>query len=525
LQSLAELADLCASTDRRVVGVLATGQSCIGFPFGAEHVGASPVGAICLVLKGSVDECFGSYEQSLMRLLATHFARAYGEHRWAAAVRLVTTRLREISGLGMLDPEGESADCASELDGREDIELASPIVMEVLDDIAKLSGAMSVTCWIIAGSAGPLFCRGLFRFHGVGVDRSELDRSVPLDDSDSVNAWVAINGRAVYLRSIVPAGSDGVPASPDLGRYPGLERVSVVRSSVHAVLCVPVFAEDKLVGTINLEAATPFAFDLTADVVEECAQLIGVALLEARRQISVRTMTQARGFLSRRHELEHRLVNFGTELKKWLKDVPLAAEKAADRIEELKRFVYLRNAVPVKHAGTAVSVNAVLRQATAAIEWTYKTVQPAKFAYNKDMMEFIELSSVEMSDDAAEALLFAVTQTLLNVRKYGSKASELADWEFPVQYALSLSRLGGRETLYLAIRSVCKERDIADLQPNRVFREPIEHRSGRTSLGAFLAGEVLRRCGGSAYFRVDVPESDGGILRFVTAELGVPTLG
>lgn len=523
--TLGDLVNVCVLKERRLVGTLGVDWWCVCSPFGAEHIGSGPAGAVCIVFRGVSEEKFGSYELSLLRLLATHFSRASAERRWMSAVGFVSTHLNEISSLGSRDSAAALVGCSPELLGREDVTLASPIISDVLSDIADLSNAMSVTCRLIAGADGPLFSRRLFRLHCVGgaCAISSPDSLSADDVANSVNAWVAVNGTAVYLRSLVEVdGPEPYMTSPDMARYPGLARVAKFRESVRSELCVPIFAEDKLVGTINLEAESDFAFDRVAAVVDECAQLIGVALLESRRQISVTTMTEARGFLGRRHELENRLINFGDDLASVLQSNADAREMASSQIQSLRSIVYMRQTVQVRGAGANVTVDEVLRHATASIEWTYKSLLPLAFASNVET--FIPLSSTPLANEPAEALFFAVTQALLNVRKYGSKAYTLADWEWPVSYDLKVRRLGGRDTLYLAIRSVCYRRDISDLQYNRVFREPIDHpESGRTSLGAFLAGEVLRRSGGSAYFRVDSSDEFGNTLRLVTAEFGIPT--
>jgi hypothetical protein len=524
MADLGELANLCIVRKYRLVGSLPDGRRCVGFPFGAEHVGSRPAGAICIVLDGSMDETFGIYEQSLVGLLATHFSRVTFERRWTAAVGFVTTHLREISSLGNIEPTTGPVGCAPELRGRMDIRLATPIVMRVLADIANLASGLSVTCRIIAGGDGPPFSRRLFRLHAVDSGWSGSPDSIPMDDPTvAVNAWVAIHGRAVYLRSI---GTDSDKCSPDLDRYPGLQSILMVRNATRSELCVPVFAEGKLVGTINLEAAAPFAYDAVAKVVEECAQLIGVALLEARRQISVHTMAEAKGFLGRRHELDHKLYDFSKHIDTALAGDGEARQIAQSQIQKMREIVYMDRPLPIRRSGNPLSIDDVLQEAALSIEWMYKSYRPAAFAPEGTRQQFIDLSKTLVLPDVAEALMFGVAQALLNVRKYGIPHYRSAGWMYPVQYALARRPLGGSHTLYVAIKSVCQPDDLADLQSNCVFREPIQHlMTGRTSLGTFLTGEILRRSGGSAYFRVESPdEADAEEYRFVTAEFGVPIL-
>jgi hypothetical protein len=522
LGTLGTMANACVTGDRRLVGLVG-GRWCVGSPFGAEHVGDRPAGAICLMLDSGGEMAFGSYELSLLRLVATHLARAAAEKRWSSAVGFVTDHLSKIAGLSTLQQSVPLTGCAPALLGREDIGLSSGIIAKVLADIASLSGAMSVTCRLVAGGEGSLFSRELYRLHCVG-DECAVDSPVAISldrESESVNAWVAVNGRAAYLRTMEAVDDEGFVRSPDLARYRGLEKVVLFRDSVLSELCVPIFAEGKLVGTINLEARRQCAFDQTAEVIDECAQLVGVALLEARRQISVGTMSEARGFLARRHELENRLVNLGEELARVFKGNQDVTEMVERQIRDLRRFVYMKQTIASGTGGETISVEQIFRDAMSFIEWTYKSVFPAAFA--EDKSAFISLSKRVVSRECGDALLFAITQALLNVRKYGSKVYTWADWPHPTKFALEERRLGGRLTLYVAIQSVCLAREIADVEPNRVFREPIHHsESGRTSLGAFLAGEVLRRWGGSAYFRVEAPLEFGGTLRLVTAEFGVP---
>lgn len=528
LADLGELANHCIFSQRRLVGILEGGkQWCIGFPFGAEHPGSRPAGAVCVVLRDTANEIFGSYELTLLRQVATHLARISAEERWASAIGLVSAHLGDISALGSQDYKAALVGCSSVLAGREDVRLSGAIIARVLADIADFSGAMSVTLRLIAGSSGDLFSRRLFRMHCVGVNCDQSPDSISVDDhASSVNAWVAVHGKAVYLRSLtaegVGSGGDAVQ-SVDLARYPGLERPAIFRGPIGSELCVPVFAESKLVGTMNLESENAYAFDVTAEIVDEFAQLVGVVLLECRRQITVGTMAEARGFLGRRHELEARLINFGRELDAALADQEQARDSAAAQIQALRRFVYMRQALAVRGDDDSVRVDHVLRQAAESIEWTYKSIEPAAFAI--DVADFVQFSKMRISKRCADALLFGVTQALLNVRKYGSDASEWLEWEYPVRYGVSLTTIGGIETLYVAVQSACSIEDVSDTPVTGVFRQPIlNSATERTSLGTFLAGEILRRIGGSAYFRIEDAAEHEGLIKVVTAEFGVPAL-
>lgn len=284
---------------------------------------------------------------------------------------------------------------------------------------------------------------------------------------------------------------------------------------------MPIFAERRLVGTVNLEADWEYAFDLTGETVYEYAQLIGIALLEARRRIGVETVTEVESFLDFRHRLDFNLKQLREALPRETGLTPETRSSYVDQVKEVHEVVFMRRIETVDREGApaALTLREIVTAGMKAVKWT-TAGQPIETLLIKPQPENAgELLEATIDPYAGRALRFAIAQALHNVRDHGGTGDALAERPYSAMFRVADAYIGGVRNVYIAVASTCAPTKFSDLRPERVFREPIA-KGQRVSLGAFLAGEALRRSGGSAYLRVDHTESHGTL---VDAEFSVPT--
>jgi hypothetical protein len=521
-QSLGELVAVCADKNRRLVGTVAGTNRAFGLPYGFDPIREGPAGVLCMVWGSEDERRIGVYEMAVSRMVALHLARNYDERRWEDSVQMVTSQLGYISALPTSPAPEPLVACATELEGRRDVGLVAASVSHILHGLVELSGAMSATCRLIAGADGLPLSRHLLRLHCEGqACAADSPAIISLASaSESVNAWVAVHGRRVHLRALDWDEVTGHWTSPDLHKYPGLERVSIYREQARAELCVPIFAERRIVGTVNLEATRQGAFNTTAQIVSEYAQLIGIALLEARRRIGVDTVTEAGGFLDHRHLLEAKLMAFDEVIKKQKNVSEYMRRKYRAKVKQLQEVVFMRRVASDAGLSERTNVGEVLHAAMKSVGWADTDTDLNKLLLNKRESSLI--LPAQLSREPAAALKFAIGQALHNVRKHGGSGGGIVGRERLAMFRLAEQKVGGELNLYIAVSSTCLGEKIAQLDPQRVFREPIEHAGNeRISLGAYLAGESVRRCGGSAYLRVN-PRPGG--MAIVEAEFSVPAL-
>lgn len=521
--SLDELVAHCfASGDkpRRLVAEIAGEYRAYGVPYGFDDVRRRPIGVLCLVWERDGERGLGSYELAAARVIAQHLARGYNARHSAEAVRLVTRQLTYISDLPSTSDGIGMIDCDQTLPPRLDVKLIAPSVSQIVRGLVNLSGAMSVTCRLLSGADGPCLSRYLVRLHTEGGPSAAASPShIGIDQAaSSVNAWVATTGRPVYLRKL-QLHSDGEHyTSPDLTSYKGLERISIYREGVECELCIPIVAERRLVGTVNLEADRPYAFDAMRETVEEYAQLIGIALLESRRRIGVDTMTEVEGLLDYRHRLDAKLGELGRDMKKELELPKHVRGRYLATLDEIHDLIFMRRVGEVDELGPDAELAGVVAEAMRLVHWATRKKDMGELLVESWSKRAREAYSSRVDGESARALTYAIAQALLNVREHGGAGDALANRDYSAMFRFGQADLGGRRNLFVAVSSTCSPEKFKGLDPQRVFREPIE-RDGRVSLGAFLAGEALRRCGGSAYMRVEKSDEHDWI---VDAEFSVP---
>lgn len=499
---------------RPLAATIADEFTAYGVPYGFDEVRRQPIGVLCLLWSR---HDINAYDMAMSRVIALHLARSYNNRHRDWSVRLVTRQLQDISQMRSVPRKPPPLVCDPILADRHDVRLIAQTVVNILKGLVNLSGAMSVTCRLIAGAEGDDLERFVVRLHCEGEpNKEDSDSKIRLTQNHSVNAWVARNGKRVYLRDLLNG------TSTDLRDYPGLDSpVAMFRDDVRSELCVPIFAEHRLVGTVNLEADRKNAFDAVSETVAEYAHLIGIALLEARRLINVDTVTQIGGFLDHRHRLEAELIDLADRMLKDGTIAEPARRSYVGAIGRIQKVVFLPRLADTATFGDRTTVHDVVEAAMKSLEWTGDDSLGLRSMTVGGWTDAAQqVCGAEVGQEVARALWFAVGQALYNIRQHSDGADEAAGREQLAMLRFGRVVLGGAESIYVVVSSTCDESTFEDLNPEVVFRQPIV-KDGRMSLGTFLSGEALRRVGGSAYLRLTESDEHDWL---VDAEFSVPVL-
>lgn len=506
----------------------------ITIPYGVDIRSDRPAGVLCHAVRYQDAASVGRYEMVFEAHLATWLARVAAERRLATTVANLAEQLAVIANTGrsgpsslvgnevplystgVADPVGrEFLRCDDRLRTRADVRALLESLPHMFSHLRRLSSASSCTFRLLTGDD-----------HNVEADPSREDRwlrRVYSDGEDewnaspwalavsscasSVNAWVARHGVPVYLRELPENVTQITRATcRELERYPGLESVAMYRTGIRSELCVPVFAEGRLVGTLNIESSRVGAFDEVALSVLQYAQVVGVTLLEARRRIAVDVMDTAGGFLDVRHEIDSRLERLQDRLTSeyGASTVPDLGF-LVDEISSVQEMVFLKPGRSTIERDMTVSqiIGVALKNAKSA----YASLPPEEFlAEPSDAIE--TLFDEVIPPNVAGPLCYALSQAFYNVRKHGEhrferSAEEQRGWHNPIRLHVYELIIGGIANLIIRVDTLLKAAHGNSIDTARLFREPlVDAEADRLSMGAYLAGEVLRRCGGSAFARL-----------------------
>jgi len=309
--------------------------------------------------------------------------------------------------------------------------------------------------------------------------------------------------------------------------FPGLVGpLRLYREGVRSLLCVPVFAQGRLVGTINLESLQWRGFDGSAHAVEEYAQLVGLAFVLARREISVEMLEAAEGFLDRRHAIEGEIVEAlrilnETDERHDLVGVMRTAEHSVARARALIR--QSSKSATVAERPERTSIGRILEEECLGVG-RFRGVELSLDVLLLDDSPAIRERVETCSSSACEpALRFALRQVVANALDHGLKSGSYrhkrpTGWKSDIAVCIGQTRIGGRDNIVIGVENVAV--DLDESTASKIFREPLEQPWGRVCLGAFLTGEALRRCGGAATFRIDRQLNEFTVV--AVAELSVP---
>lgn len=500
-------------------------------PFGSVPADPKRVAGVFVMILGRAG-ALDSHQLALVRNVCGRLARSVADRRWFDSIARLSRRVSEITN-GEADG-GMPVGMASTVHRRRDLRMLGSVVSDVLQDLVTATGSASATFRVVVGSGQGWGERALARITCVG-DGCELrsPAEIPIEQgpTSSVNGWVARHGRPCYLRSIAE-GEDGLPVVDGLDDYPELEGVVLFRDGIRSELCVPVIAESRLVGTINLESRVPFGFDESAAAAKEYAHTIGLAVVMARRELGVEMLDAAGGFLDRRHEIEAKVGRVRRELGSQSPGL-LSPTRSASMIGDLLAAEHLLLGPDLDNDEPNHRSDLTIQSAVSVAMARYHRQVGVRVPLDQLIVGQVGSSEVESlleitcERSVFHALTFALGQALVNAHRHGLKDGDFgyrrpAEWRSDMAVRLLRSQLGGDPMVLVLVQSCCTVDDLEGLKVDCVFREPLQSTGDRhrVQLGAYLAGEAMRRAGGAAYFGVGQAGDDE--VRTVSQEFSFP---
>jgi hypothetical protein len=282
----------------------------------------------------------------------------------------------------------------------------------------------------------------------------------------SYNAAVAISGKKRLWRI-------GERSSPILSQ----ERRS------RSELCVPVYSNGHIVGTLNLESALKGAYDMTSEVAEVFAALAGLAIMKGRQETLAEVARRAAAERIGPHEVDNARKSI-SEIEGYLSNGGGAPTGIDVKLRELSQLVSRFDTESFDSPDEDFSETSLVGLVQVALRRTQK-IMTIDTSFRHDYLPPVR---------DRKTIAVVLEELVSNLLKHRS-----ADMRPSVgTYA---TRLGGKSYSVLCIRNT-----VAELQSpafvESVYREPITKFSDeiqRPHLGCYMVGEFVRSIGGDVY--------------------------
>lgn len=336
---------------------------------------------------------------------------------------------------------------------------AKPDVDDIVGSLYKLTRGHSVTVRLLTTD-----CARLLRFSAYPPERMyDPWHRIKVSNPESINAHVARTGQELY-----------VPDFLDLEwrRRAGTLGRAQARAGTRCELCLPIFVDSRLAGTLNLEGQHADSFVETQDIARAVTQQVALALARARRfgEQVVFSMTSAS--TANVHELS----KIARRLRNGQRGVPDAAGIASDITRCIRQ-----GAVSSKRRG--VTLNHLVATVCRENDWSSWVQWEGSDAHDP----------IRIARSYVAPLKYALEELLRN----GLEHQLNAEHPFGVIVEPHERTLGGRSYVGLRLRNAVDNsvsRDTLLL----LYRAPIPDGLD-LHIGAFTAAAGVRSLGGDVY--------------------------
>lgn len=288
-------------------------------------------------------------------------------------------------------------------------------------------------------------------------------------DTNCVTAWVARTGTPCNLSNI----DDPRTFDP----YPGLTKtIRVPNRESKSELCLPIFADGRLLGTLNLESRQKYAFQHTVGIATAFAAEAGSLLERHRAAIAESVLSLA----SRLHRDSHYFLQLTEELARMAKESE--SRRASSKLRRIRSV--LTGLTSRERIQKSVHLTSLIEKSLQK--------QPIEYIWRDQPREDVVISRQDSIRIGA-----AFADIFVGVRAHKAVGE-------PIILSSHNVRLGGR--LYTDI--IVSERTQALMSltlEDKLYRAPVarpNERDGRPHLGSYTAGALLRSIGGDARIRI-----------------------
>lgn len=447
------------------------------------------VGVLTVAKLSPPTSSYGAYDLALLRNIALRLSLISATTNSEAAARtftrLSTRRFAPRSGASLASGQLQTDDSPAPTGGGhaegplpDDLVATVPAITEGLATLGRVTGSHSATF------RAALPSRETDRAHGVVLRRIaaypqhwlERDGAIQTAEEGGINWRVVLEGRPYYAP--VVASAKGY-----LSRRP--ETV--------AELAVPVFAEGRVIGVVNLESADRNAYDAQVATAQAFAAHVGLAIADARIAIAGVLHDYATEIVRRGHEM-------GGECKELREAGSQVGGESGRKVHGIADTVE-RKAKGLRRFDEHVPVGPVGAQTLPRLV----EHQVAEVGLHKPHLELNPRDVwLPHAPASAEVIGQALQDILINVKRHSSTHGERPTLE------LRQGKWGGRSQDLLVVHNWAAE----PLDPYRAanaFKAPLVRRLGDhqpeegvigiqvPQLGAYLAGTLIRRIGGDAH--------------------------
>lgn len=467
--------------------------------------GSTPNAGVIVLCRGSskLDQssAYGNYELALLRNVALRIALLrtslmMDDAGWAIAQTARAFAVAEQGPSPVLNWKnssiwsGSRQQAASRADEPwvpQDLKLSVPLAVPIVEFAGRLTGSDSVTFRVL--KLGDFGSGNDDEHHLVRVvswpdwKLHERQRELPLS-SPSVHSWVAKSGRPCYLPD--------VDLEENYRRYPGLAiGLRIPGRATRSELCVPIFVDQRIIGTMNFESRATNAFALLRSVAEGCAAQVALAIAAVRRQYLREVLSIGSDVQSSAHDL----AGLVSEMRNAVHENGADQSELVQAIHTLDEVIDVLAAEEPKTSTKETNLSIPLQR--AVMDAGIVTSHSAQ----------LDLQ-VRWAPRFARRFYLAMLEIFRNVNRYGS-----LDWSGIPRITGRLSELGGRE--YAEVLVIHGLRPPMRSQVSQLYRVPISA-GDRMHFGAYTAGAIIRSLGGDVLAR----HTDGHRLLTVIA---VPT--
>ncbi len=363
--------------------------------------------------------------------------------------------------------------------------LAMGRINELLRNIYTFTNSCSVTLRLLSVEE-----KDLIRFAAYPEERiADKDRNIRIknyiirqeDEThiNSVNVWVLEKGRQCYMGNINIFNSKEEKHQQYYHQikdsYENLSKFLSSRAKVVSTICLPVFVDGKIIGTLNLESRYEYEYYEEQYLISIAVQKIANIIRMARKRVEQKIISiNAKSIL-----YSHELIKCARKLTELKYD-----DKKIDEVIETLLQVTKQDKVNIYSNYEAQSmydeISRILEK--QGISNKYWSIE----GYS-----VFELKNLQPKNEVAYQIIICFREIINNFKK---QILNMTGGRLNI-YTTSNCRHGGRKYYKFFFKSTYSE-DIDNTDD--VYKIPIE-KTDRYHIGAFICGAIIRGLGGDMF--------------------------
>jgi GAF domain-containing protein len=348
----------------------------------------------------------------------------------------------------------------------EDLLDARDGVSAILRDVHELTRSLSATVRVLTADT-----LNLIRFCAFPADAlSDKDSVIRRNALDSINAWVATHGQVCYVRNFKELKNPHWSS-----RFSGLKGRRCVRSGVLSELCIPIFVNHRVVGTLNLESTYQDGYSETIEFARAIAEQVGLSFLQTRRLVenviwSVTTNPTING---------HQILQCVSKLREIARGDGVDAQPLSEIADSIQRSVEGAEGPSPPEPASALEIMMGLLD---------------EFPNYANRVEWGMRPDPDLRHPPLVALAFRLAMIMVLENAYREAWRERS----MVRLHSYNRAVGGRRFLSIQVENNLR-RPLPPEDARRLYRVPLSGTDRRVHLGAFVAGAAMRGIGGDVY--------------------------